>query len=486
MIDFKLMKHQEEALWKSQFEPDLFLAWDMGVGKSCATIQMIRARSAEQGRLCKTLILAPLIVLKNWKKELSMFSDIDTKQVFVLEGPIAKRVAFVTSQIGYSSVLITNYDALQNKDFVTALKKWCPEILVADEVHNCKSYQSKRAKSVAEIADLCKHRYLLSGTPILNNAMDLFMQFRILDGYLGKNATFPSNFFVFRSTYFVDENASWSSKPGHFPKWVPRETAYAELLKKIEKKTLRITKAQCLDLPPLVTQNIDVGLSDEQLVAYNQMSKEYVTWVQDQLGKGEPRAVVARLAITKSLRLQQIVSGFVNTDDGSTVRFKNPPRIKVLQELLEMIAVENKVIIWCCFKENYKMIAELCREMDLKYVEVHGEVPNAEKFKNVEEFNKNPSVRVLIGNQGAGGVGINLVSATYSIYYSRGFKLGDDLQSEARNYRRGSEVHDKITRINLVCPNSIDGIISEALEMKLDISDAILNFTSRLGKSNGK
>lgn len=480
MIEFKLMEHQRDAVWRSQFEKDLFLAWDMGVGKSCATIQMIRARSAEKGRLCRTLILAPLIVLKNWKKEIGMFSNIDQKTVHVLEGSVAKRTAFVKSQIGFSAVMITNYDALQNKDFVQALKEWKPEILVADEAHNCKSYQSKRAKSVAEIADICEHRYLLTGTPILNNAMDLWMQYRILDGYLGKAATFPPNFFVYRSQYFVDENASWSSKPGHFPKWVPREAAYAELLSKIEKKTLRITKAQCLDLPPLVVQDVDVGISHEQFAAYKEMAKEYITWVDDQLAGGVPRAVVARLAVTKSLRLQQIISGFVNTDDGSTIRFKKVPRIEALKELLETITPGNKVIVWSVFKENYRMLAELCKDMDLKYVEVHGDIPNAEKFKNVDSFNNDPSIRVLIGNQDAGGVGINLVAATYSIYYSRGFKLGSDLQSEARNYRRGSEIHDKITRINLRCPGTIDEIIANALRDKLDISDKILDFTNDL------
>lgn len=473
------MEHQKKALWKSQFEKDLFLAFDTGTGKSCAAIQMIRARSAEKGRLCRTLIFAPLIVLKNWKKEIGMFSQIDQKQVHVLEGPVAKRIAFVKSQVGYSSIMITNYDALQNKDFVNALKEWKPEILVADEVHNCKSYQSKRAKAVAEIADLCENRYLLTGTPILNNAMDLFMQFRILDGYLGKNATFPSNFFVFRSTYFVDENASWSSKPGHFPKWVPRETAYAELLQKIEKKTLRITKAECLDLPPLVVQDVEVQMSPEQMAAYIEMKKEYITWVNDEMNK-QPLAVVARLAVTKALRLQQIVSGFANTESGETIRFKNVPRLNALKELLEMITPGNKVIVWACFKENYKMISEVCKELGIKYVEITGEVDNETRFKSMESFNNDPSVRLLIGNQGAGGVGVNLVSATYAIYYSRNFKLGDDLQSEARNYRRGSEVHEKITRLNLVCPGSIDELVAEALKGKLDISEKILNFTNKL------
>ena len=86
----------------------------------------------------------------------------------------------------------------------------------------------------------------------------------------------------------------------------------------------------------------------------------------------------------------------------------------------------------------------------------------------------------MIANQSAGGVGINLVEASYSIYYSKGFKLEDDLQSEARNYRGGSEIHTSVTRIDLVTPNSIDELVNEALASKQQISDNILGWKEQM------
>jgi len=50
------------------------------------------------------------------------------------------------------------------------------------------------------------------------------------------------------------------------------------------------------------------------------------------------------------------------------------------------------------------------------------------------------------------------------------------LQSEARNHRGGSEVHDKVTRIDLVTPGSVDELILEALEKKQNIAENILEF----------
>lgn len=476
MIDFTLMAHQKTALWQSQFKPDLFLAWDPGTGKSCATIQMIRARAAEMGRLPKVLVLGPQVVLKNWAEEFAKFSKIDPKQVKVLEGPIKKRTAFVKVHSQYAMVLITNYDALADEGFTRALVEFKPDIFVGDEIHYCKNYQAKRAKNAQRIAVCAKHRYLLTGTPVLNSGMDLWMQYNILDGHLGGRATFPPNFFIFRNRYFVDENAAWARKQGHFPKWVPRQSTYKELSDKIAEKTLRVVKEDCLDLPPLVVKTQEVGLSGDQKTAYDEMKRDFITWVTAELNSGVPQAVVARLAITKALRLQQIVSGFVKTDDGETLRFKKVPRLDVLKGELELLAKWHKVIVWANFRENYRMIAEVCEELGLPYVEVHGDIHD--KASQVKEFEENPEVRVLIGNQGAGGIGINLVAASYSIYYSRGFKLGDDIQSEARNYRQGSQRHEKITRINLVCPGTIDETISRALEKKQELGNEILSFTN--------
>ncbi len=131
--------------------------------------------------------------------------------------------------------------------------------------------------------------------------------------------------------------------------------------------------------------------------------------------------------------------------------------------------------MWSIFKENYLQIAEVCKRLGLTYTEIHGDIPPKDKFKNVDQFNEDPDTRILIGNPGAGGVGINLVPASYSIYYSRGFKLSDDLQSEARNYRKGSEIHAKITRINIICPGTIDELVAKSIMEKEAIGEAIID-----------
>ena len=132
------------------------------------------------------------------------------------------------------------------------------------------------------------------------------------------------------------------------------------------------------------------------------------------------------------------------------------------------------------FKENYKHIAKACNDLDLKYVEVTGETSSKDKVKAVDSFNTDANVRVYISNPQASGLGINLVSSSYSIYYNRNFSLEADIQSEARNYRAGSEIHEKITRVDILCKDSLDEVILTSLKEKSDISTKILSLRNLL------
>ena len=473
-----LWKHQADAVRLADTHKDVALLMDMGVGKSRTAIEILRRKYAKVGRLRKTLILAPKIVCPNWKNEFKMYSKVLQKDIVVLLGTGKKRVKEFLTAVGEdlqgNKIIVTNYESMQMEDLFALLRAWGVEILVCDESQRLKNHQSKRARAVVTIADHTQHNFILTGSPILNSAMDIFMQFRVLD----RGETFGKNFFGFRAKYFHDANAQWAGKQSYFPKWEERQDTYDVLQGMIKKKAIRVLKKDCLDLPPFVRQRIEVGLSPEQAKAYREMYHDYVTFLED--NKGQPRAVVAEMAVVKALRLQQIVSGFVNDENGNPIRFKQVPRLDALAELLEDVVVDGKkkVIIWAVFRENYKMISEVCDKLGIKYTHITGDTKDKEG--SMKAFREDPDIGVCIANQGAGGVGINLVEAGYSIYYSKGFKLEDDLQSEARNYRGGSEIHESITRIDIVTPHTIDELTNDALANKLQVSEHILGWKEQM------
>lgn len=477
-----LWDHQKKAVDRGLELDHLGIFFDIGTGKSRTAIDILRYKCAAEKRLLRTLILAPKIVLTNWQREIAKYSKIHPRDVVVLIGSGKKRFKdFVEGasdggRLIRPKIFVTNYEAMEMRELVEVITNWCPEFMVADEAHRLKSQESKRAKAALKLSEIAKYRYALTGTPILNTAMDLFNIFKFID----KGETFGKNFYQFRSVWFEDQNAGWAGKQGHFPKFMPRIETYKQFSQMVKAKSVQAKKSECLDLPPFVRSQVFVELSPEQKKLYEQMKKDYIAYVDDLEKGGQPRAVVAQLAITKALRLQQIVTGYAKTDDGEIHKIKENPRLKALEELLEELAPNHKIIVWSVFHENYADITRVCQKLQLGYGELHGKIGQKDREDAISRFDSDPSCRVLVANQAAGGIGINLVSSDISIFYSKNFSLEQDLQAEGRNYRGGSEIHEKVTRIDMVAEGTIDDLINQALAGKQEISSLILDWKTSL------
>lgn len=472
-MKFKLQpyKWQLTAIEMSKRLDNMALLADMGTGKTGAAVNILRVKYGQNKRVMRTLILSPLVTLFNWKDEFFKHSYIDSNLVNPIYGTTDQKIKKVQKALSYNNdcILIVNYEAMIAPKFLKIIREWQPEILLLDESHYCKSHKSKRSKAVYELSLDCKHRYIMTGTPMTNNVSDLFMQFKILDG----GFTFGNNFYVFQRMYMRDKNHAWSHSHKHFPHWVVREDKLDEIHEKIYNMGIRVTKDETLDLPPLVEQIYKVPLSSKQRKYYDSMQRDFITFVEEGEKKG---FVVAQLAMTKAIRLQQIVTGFAIDDQGELIEITDNPRLKAVEELITALHENHKVIVWCSFKHNYKQLGDLMTKMKVKHEFITGEMDLKEKRNAMDKFNNDDQTRVIICNRKAGGIGINLVAASYSIVYSRNFSLEEELQSRDRNYRGGSEIHDRIVRINLCAEETTDERITEALLEKKKVSDNILAY----------
>ena len=461
-------KHQLSAISRAKLSTNGYgLFFEPGTGKTCTAINILRHKCAAEGRLLKTLIIGPGITVTNWCREFEMHSTI--KDVTPLQGTGKKRLKTFedVSRRTPNHVFVMNYESLLMKPLYSAIQDWRPEVIIFDESHKLKNIQAKRTKAAIKLSDLARFVLILTGTPILNTSLDLFTQFRCMDP-----AIFGKKLYFFRDRYFQDANAMWKGKQSYFPNWQPRPGSYEELHKKISDVSMVVKKEECLDLPPLVRQVVSVELSPEQKKLYIQMSKELVAFMDGGIA-------TASIALVKALRLMQIASGFltIEDEDGSSreVKMKKNPRRDAVKELLSDLTPNHKVIIWAVFKDNYETLRSVCNELKIGCVEVHGAISSKEKDLAVSRFNTEPDCRVFIGNPSAGGIGINLISASYSIFYSRSFSLEDDLQAQARNYRGGSEIHKSVTRIDICAEGTIDETVAQKLANKEKISEQILH-----------
>jgi len=202
------------------------LLWEAGTGKTGASINMMRHKYAKHGQLLRTLILGPSVVVKNWRNEFLIHSKVPKNYIVPLYGPIKKRIQ-IMRELPKQRIVITNYEGLDNDEFFQALYDYNFAVVVADESHRIKSHESKRAKKCIALGDRAMYRYILTGSPVLRDALDLWSQCRFLDG--GK--TFGTNYYEYRGRYFEDVLSKAQVK---FQKWRPRESTYGELAQKLE------------------------------------------------------------------------------------------------------------------------------------------------------------------------------------------------------------------------------------------------------------
>lgn len=468
-----LWQHQIAAITLAKDRKGLALFFEQGTGKTLTALKILKDKCEQHGcSVLPTVILCPQIVIDNWKKEILAGAHFPADCIHTIKGTGKARARNLKALKGQDAIVITNYETLAIDSAFAELVSFGAKCIIFDESHKIKGLSSKRTHRAITLSTTATYRFILSGTPVVNSAFDLFPQFLAMDG----GQAFGDNFKKFRSQYFYDENAG---RPKHcyFPSWVPRTGALDAINKVVNANAVRVKKADCLDLPPLVKQRVYVDLVGGQRTAYDAIARDMVAHIDD-------KVVSTDMVLKQVLRLQQISSGFVKTDDGEINEFTKNPKVDALKELLSQIPNE-KLIIWAVFKRDFVSIRHCLQELGIRSVEVHGEVSAAQKSHNVDDFESGTSgTRVLVGHPASAGIGINLVSASFAIFFSRTFSLENDLQAEARNYRGGSEIHQKVTRIDIVARETVDEVIMDALDAKQSISEVLINIKGKHGNAN--
>jgi SNF2 family DNA or RNA helicase len=184
----------------------------------------------------------------------------------------------------------------------------------------------------------------------------------------------------------------------------------------------------------------------------------------------EGEIVTAQIILSKMLRLQQITSGFVKTEDGN-IKIVGTEKLDCLMNLLD--GIDEKVVVWCRFDQEIEMIAEKLREVKRPFHILRGGVKTSDRQEMIDTFQSDKFKNdVFISNPQAGGAGITLTASKYAIYYSRSFNFGDAAQSEDRIHRIGQE--QNVLYIDIVADKTIDTYINKALKNK-EIMSGFMN-----------
>jgi len=464
-----LWEHQKTALKTARDRYALF--FDPGCGKTRAALLLL-----EKSGYGNAIIFAPLNVCRNWVVEANKYLAIK-RECFVVAGQTKPKKLqtikdFKAAYRTRPSLLIMNIESLRSKDYLKELSGLSINFIIVDESHNFKSHNSLQTKGLLYLDGVLKPRYfyLLTGTPAPQGEIDLWSTF-----YLLGITKLP--FFVWRKKYFDDRNLRRAGTSGYYPDYVIRESSRKEFAALLKSCSITAVKDLVMDLPPLLRTSVYCELSKEQKKHYDTM--EDFLFASDSSG----HELTAANVLSRTLRLQQIIAGTLGSDEeGRAVFIKDNPRLKALEYAIEQTNGEQ-FIIWTIFKDTYAQVSRLLEGLGISYGLLTGEQSAEDRFSTMEDF-QGGKIRAVIAHPRAGGVGVNLTAASYSIHYTKNFNLVDDLQCEARNYRGGSERHKRITRIDIIAEDTIDEEINEALILKKNVQDFILGLKQMRSKNN--
>ena len=414
------------------------LADDMGLGKTVQSIAAI-LRLKEEGLLGDgCLIVAPAALLCNWENELSRFA------------PALKVTRYHGTGRKFdkkNEVFLTTYQTIVRD--AEKLKKKTFSLLLVDEAHLMKNSQTRISRTVKNLKS--KYKLALSGTPVENRLEDLRSLFDfILPGYLGDTANFKEQYRI--------------------PIEVMRNKEKVKNLQKITSpfllRRLKTDKTIIKDLPEKVVTTEYAVLEKEQAALYE-------TVVSESMEKSKKMESKERSSLIFYLltSLKQICDHPRVYDKESPANMELSGKAQLLITLLkEILANREKTLVFSQYVETLQCLEQIIKkelgEAPLLY---HGGLGQEKRSQIVNDFQNDPSSRILLISLKAGGLGLNLTAASRVIHYDLWYNPAVENQATDRAFRIGQKRNVFVHR--LITKNSFEEKIDAMITSKKELAD---------------
>lgn len=408
--NLSLYAHQRDFIERFYDKNYGAMFFDIGTGKTRTAVTLLKMRWMQGS---KALIVCPKSVFSGWVKEITETSDLSC--VTVSGTAEQKRMKLNVKR----DIYITNYEtALSDaiwQDIINAGFDW----IILDESHKIKSHVQKTAadrptiaQRFRELGAIIKNRFILTGTPITNNEKDIWSQAYFLD----RGESFGPSFSKFYKEYFSKGHFSYYS--GQF-----KHEREALFKRKLEGFSMRVTKADCLDLPAQTWITRDVELTGEALKTYIEVLRSAILILKD-------ATIPIQNKVAEILRLRQICGGGVNAE-----RF-NSDKLKELDEILDEMS--DRPVIVTTFRHELDDIAKLLKKRKMSYGRIDGSVAQDARDQAIADFSAG-ALDAFIMQIDAGGVGVNGLQnhSSTMIFYSLPYKWDAVKQAEGRIHRSG-------------------------------------------------
>jgi superfamily II DNA or RNA helicase len=439
------------------------LADEMGLGKTLQVLALLAAVQDQAARpaggsaldspasalAAPHLIVCPTSVVFNWVAEAARFTP--RLRVLAIHGPQRNDLF---QQISRHDVVVTSY-ALVRRDS-ERYRGLEFDTVVLDEAQHIKNRQTQNAQAVKAIR--CRHRLVLTGTPLENSVLDLWSIFDFLmPGYLGNAQDFRERY---EAPIMRDQSPE----------------VQARLARRLRPFLLRRLKREvAADLPEKIEQVSYCELNDDQRALYQQVldaSRREIVNAVDANGLARSRMVV----LTALLRLRQIccdlrllkLEGIPGNEppaplsgaptapplpSSSENRVEperpeaGPPavpataaaasgKVELFGELLEeVLDGGHRVLVFSQFTTMLGLLREQLQAGDIPFCYLDG--ATRERAQVVERFQRDSTIPVFLISLKAGGTGLNLTGADTVIHFDPWWNPAVEAQATDRAHRIG-------------------------------------------------
>lgn len=429
------------------------LADDMGLGK---TIQLLAYISKKQESNSGThLIVVPTSLVFNWKDETAKF----TPHLRILDLHGTKRTKSAHHFEAYDIVLSTYGTLLSD---IKYLKEFVFDTVILDEGQAIKNPDSKRYKTVRLLQS--KQRFVLTGTPIENNTLDIFSILSFCNpGMFGSLKQFKDHF-AFPIDKFQDSQRA------------------KELQRRIHPFLLRRTKKQvATELPEKTEMVVYCEMDHEQQRVYDVYKTELKEYLMSEPDFSDGQSSMHVLAgLTK---LRQICNSPALINENGVSYGDQSAKIQELLEQIEDKKKHHKILVFSQFVGMLKLIETALEERKIRYALLTGQTKKRKEVVNA--FQENEDIRVFLISLKAGGMGLNLTQADYVFLMDPWWNPAVENQAIDRAYRIGQD--KKLVAVRFITPNTIEEKILELQKRKQElVGDLVHTDVSTLKQLNRK
>jgi SNF2 family DNA or RNA helicase len=322
------------------------------------------------------------------------------------------------------------------------------DLIIIDEASMFRNFGTKKYKALVKMLRDDQRLWLLTGTPCPNAPTDAWALAKLVSP-----ARVPQYFGAFKRQTMAQLSQF---------KWMPRPDAY-NIAYEAMQPAVRYKKADCLDLPPVMLEDRECGLTKEQ-------SKAFLDMRTLMMAEAKEHQITAVNAADKINKIRQILCGAVK-DPTTDTYFSLPhgPRTEVLLEAIEQASA--KVIVVVPFKG---IIKELEKEVAKHHsvAVLNGDVSPKMRDRIIKAFKEAADPHVLLCHPKVMSHGLNLTEADTLIFYAPIYS-NDEFQQVTERFNRAGQTR-KMTIIRIAA-HPVEWKIYKMVDNKKVTQDNILS-----------